>query len=57
MSGPLGRLEHRLDGCVGRVELGSEAALVADACREATFMQHALEGVEDLDADPESLRE
>ena len=31
MPGPLGCLENRLAGVVGRAEIGSEAALVTDA--------------------------
>ena len=57
MAGPLGRLENRLAGVVGRAEVGSEAALVADARREAALLEQRLQRVIALDADPERLGE
>ncbi len=55
--GPLGRLEDRLDRGLARLEVGREAALVADPGREPAFAQDALELVVDLDADPQALGE
>ena len=55
--GPLGGLEDRLAGVVGRAEVGSEAALVADARREAALLEERLQRVVALDADPERLGE
>ena len=57
MPGALGRLEDRLDRGLARLEVGREAALVADAGREPAFAQDALQLVVDLDADPKALGE
>ena len=53
----LGGLEHGVDRLLARAEVGREAALVADSCREAALVQQALQRVEDLGADPQRLRE
>ena len=57
MAGALGRLEDRLDRGLARLEVGREAALVADAGREPAVGEHLLQRVVDLRADPEPLRE
>ena len=57
MPGPLGSLEDHLAGVVGRAEIGREAALVADARREASLVEQPLERVIALDAHPQRLGE
>ena len=50
-------LEDRRDRLLRRLEVGGEAALVADARREPALVQHGLQVVEDLRADPEGVAE
>ena len=57
MACALGRLEDRLDRGLARLEVGGEAALVADARREPAVAEHLLERVVDLRADPQRVRE
>ena len=55
--GALGRLEDRLDRRLARLEVGREAALVADTGREPAVAEHLLQRVVDLRADPERVAE
>ena len=57
MSRTLGCLEHRLDRLLGRVEVGRESSLVPHSRREAAVVQHALQRVERLRADPQCFGE
>ena len=52
----LGRLEDRLDRGLARLEIGREAALVADAGREPAVAEHLLQRVVHLGADPQRPR-
>ena len=57
MPHPLGGLEHRLDRRLGRAQLRGEAALVTDSGRESALVQHVLERMKGLRADPQSFGE
>ena len=57
MAGALGGVEDRLDRGLARLEVGREAALVADGGREPALAEHLLQRVVDLGADPQRLRE
>ena len=57
MPGPLGGVEDRLHRLVDGSEVGCEAALVADARREASLDEQRLQVVEGLDPDAERLGE
>jgi hypothetical protein len=53
----LRRLEDERDGILCRLEIGCEAALVADARREPALVQHGPQVVEDLGSDAEGVGE
>ncbi len=57
MSRPLGGLEDRLDRTLGRLEIGREASLVADAGGHAEFVDDRPETVKHFRTDPKRLRE
>ncbi len=55
--GPLDGLEQQLDGLLVRLQVGREAALVADGGGQAALVQHVLEVVVRLDAPAQALAE
>ena len=57
VTGLLGRVQNRFDRTIGRIELGCEPALVADAGCKTTLVQDALERMEDLRPDAQALGE
>ena len=57
VTGSLGGLEDHLDRGLGGLEVRREAALVPDAGREPALVQHRLQVMEDLRAEPKRLGE
>ena len=57
MARPLGGVEDRLDGDLARLEVGREAALVADTGREPALHEQLLQLVVRLRRDPQAVRE